>query len=487
MDVVSVHRADVLALSTQVEAFYKRGTRIKIYHGNTNSTRSQKFDPQKTIDISRLSRILEVNVQEGYALVEPNVPMDMLVNATLQYGLIPPVVMEFPGITAGGGIQGGAGESSSFKDGLFHENCIEYEIILANGEIVTTSRKERPDLFWGTACSYGTLGLITLVKLRLIPASTYVKLTYERVGSFEEMVLVIQKAARANVDFVDGIMFSKKRGVVMTGMRTNDRISHVTKFLRARDEWFYIHANKIIEHHQTYEEMIPLKDYLFRYDRGGFWVGMYGFRRGSIPFNRLTRFLFNPFLKTRELYDIVQATNTSQQYIVQDISLPEKNALSFLEFVDTEIGCYPLWICPLKPDAHTPLSPAHIQTEMVINVGVWGELSSRKRDYASLYELNRKLEDVTEKLGGRKVLYAHAYYPKNQFWNIYGERWYVELRDRYQASRTFPDVYEKVFVAERYRPAVRKGLGRLALRKIFQKPKAVFLRILRGLSALARA
>ena len=103
MDATSIHRDDVLALSKQVEAFYKTGTRIKINHGNTNSTRSQKFDPQKTIDISRLSRILEVNVQEGYALVEPNVPMDMLVNVTLQHGLIPPVVMEFPGITAGGG------------------------------------------------------------------------------------------------------------------------------------------------------------------------------------------------------------------------------------------------------------------------------------------------------------------------------------------------------------------------------------------------
>ena len=124
---------------------------------------------------------------------------------------------------------------------------------------------------------------------------------------------------------------------------------------------------------------------------------------------------------------------------------------------------------------------------MVINVGVWGELSSKKRDYPLLYELNRGIEKLTEKLGGRKILYAHAYYPNNEFWNIYGERWYFELRKRYKASRTFPDVYDKVFVAERYRPAVRKGLGRLALRKIFQKPKAVSLRILRGLIALARA
>ena len=44
------------------------------------------------------------------ALVEPNVPMDRLVAATLQCGLIPPVVMEFPAITVGGGFTGTAGE-----------------------------------------------------------------------------------------------------------------------------------------------------------------------------------------------------------------------------------------------------------------------------------------------------------------------------------------------------------------------------------------
>ena len=134
-------------------------------------------------------------------------------------------------------------------------------MILANGEIVTTSRNERPDLFWGTACSYGTLGLITLVKLRLIPASTYVQLTYERGDSFEEMVHGIQKTAPANVDFVYCIMFSEKRGVVMTGMRTNGRISRLTKFSRAWDEWFYIHVDKMVEQHQTSTETIPLKDY----------------------------------------------------------------------------------------------------------------------------------------------------------------------------------------------------------------------------------
>jgi FAD/FMN-containing dehydrogenase len=41
--------------------------------------------------------------------------MDKLVKATLKYGLVPPVVTEFPGITVGGAIQGAAAETSSFR------------------------------------------------------------------------------------------------------------------------------------------------------------------------------------------------------------------------------------------------------------------------------------------------------------------------------------------------------------------------------------
>ncbi|OBT59847.1 hypothetical protein VE03_10452 [Pseudogymnoascus sp. 23342-1-I1] len=46
------------------------------------------------VDTSAMSRILKINTKRKTALVEPNVPMDSLVEATLQHGLIPPVVME---------------------------------------------------------------------------------------------------------------------------------------------------------------------------------------------------------------------------------------------------------------------------------------------------------------------------------------------------------------------------------------------------------
>src|SRR4051812_39021058 len=101
------------------------------------------------VDTSGLSNVLKVDTESRTALVEPNVPMDSLVEATLKHGLIPPVVMEFPGITVGGGFAGTAGESSSFKYGFFDRIINWIEIVLANGEIVKASSTERPDLFYG--------------------------------------------------------------------------------------------------------------------------------------------------------------------------------------------------------------------------------------------------------------------------------------------------------------------------------------------------
>lgn len=72
----------------------------------------------RAVDISTLRNVLAVDQVKRTVLVEPNVAMDSLVEATLPHGLVPPVVMEFPGITAGGGFAGTGGESSSCKQTL---------------------------------------------------------------------------------------------------------------------------------------------------------------------------------------------------------------------------------------------------------------------------------------------------------------------------------------------------------------------------------
>lgn len=273
---MTAHDKKTDRLQQEVATFYKKKRPFYIYHGSTNSTRLLRFNRDTTIDVSDLNQILEVDTVNQVAITEPNVPMDALVGATLAHGLVPKVVMEFPGITVGGGIQGFAGESSSYKAGMFSATCSSAEMILGNSDIVTASPSERSDLYYGAAGSFGSLGILTQATIDLMPAKKYVALTYIPVGGFEEAVASIEHyTQQAAYDYIDGIMFSKQNGVIMLGQLSDDKVGPVVRFTRAHDEWFYLHAEKISALAREYSESIPLTDYLFRYDRGGFWVGKF--------------------------------------------------------------------------------------------------------------------------------------------------------------------------------------------------------------------
>ena len=108
------HDRAVASIASTIRKFCTRKEAFRIYHGSTNSTRQSQYQRDRMVDTSALSNVLKVDVQNKTVLVEPNVPMDALIEATLQLGLIPPVVMEFPGITVGGGFAGTAGVCAFF-------------------------------------------------------------------------------------------------------------------------------------------------------------------------------------------------------------------------------------------------------------------------------------------------------------------------------------------------------------------------------------
>lgn len=452
---IEQHALNTKYLQSEVRNFYQKGKKFRIYHGTTNSTRFVKFKKGEYIDISKFNKIISISETERYILVEPNVPMDKLIEETLKFGLVPPVVPEFPGITIGGAVQGGAEESSSFKYGMVHDCCLEYEIVLGNGELVTASSKKNPDLFWGIAASYGSLGITTLIKLKLVPAKDFVHLTYHPVTSFTEAIDFIKSQSRTGVDFIDSIMFSKDRGVVMTGTFADTSTLPVSTFHRAKDDWFYLHADKISKLSENYEEQIPLKDYFFRYDRGAFWMGQYDFKVLRIPFVWFTRYIFNIFFNTRTLFRIIHETGFSQKYFIQDFNLPSDTTEEFLNIADIKLGIYPLWICPLAPGKNDLLSANCIKTDLVFNIGIWGEADV---DFDQFVKLNKYFEQTSNTLGGRKMLYAHQYYSEDEFWSVYNRTWYNNLREKWVANKTFPSVYEKSFVSERYRPSILLGV-----------------------------
>lgn len=459
------HTQAVVLIAEKVKGFYENKKPFHIFHDSTNSTRTLTFKRDELLDVSILKAILSIDAEARTAVVEPNVPMDKLLAATLSRGLLPPVITEFPGITVGGGIQGGAGESSSFKRGFFSQNINWCEMILADGTIIISSPDENSDLFYGSVGSMGTLGVITAVEIQLLPAKKYVQLSYIPVSSFESANQTMLEQSGEELDFLDGIMFRCDSGLIITGRLTNEAAGKVRRFSRAWDQWFYLHAESIYRHGKEYSEIVPLTDYLFRYDRGAFWVGRFAFERFNVPYNRFTRFLLDPILHTRKLYQALQDSGASQEHIVQDLSLPYDKAVPFLNYIHDKCNIYPLWLCPIKPAPESPFLCNSLSTNLVINVGVWG---SRIPDYDQFVKANRLIELKLAELQGKKWLYAHTYYQESEFWKIYDKNWYDKLRMKYRAT-TLPDIYAKTKVHERVEVNAKRGLfktifGRAKLR-----------------------
>ncbi|KAH8666663.1 hypothetical protein BX600DRAFT_277282 [Xylariales sp. PMI_506] len=464
------HANAVRLISSTIRSYFERSLPYRISHGSTNSTRPVHLKKAaRFVDISALNHVLEVNKTTRTALVEPNVPMDALVAATLPHGLVPPVVMEFPGITAGGGFAGTAGESSSFRWGYFDETVNSVEMVLPDGEVVTAkpaAGSPYADLFRGAAASVGTLGVTTLLELQLVEAKRFVKATYRRTHSVAEAIRVVkEECAKPENDYVDGILFSKDHGVIVSGTMTDEGAKEgepVQTFSGAWDPWFYMHVQNVTKalpsssasdgslvKQGTVTEHIPLAEYLFRYDRGGFWVGAAAFDYfRPVPFTRFFRWFLDDFLHTRMLYRALHSSGESAKFFVQDLAIPYETAEKFVDYTADSLNIWPLWLCPLKtpqgPTFHPHLRGTQGVGEM-LNIGVWGWGPS---DRNAFVRVNRDLEAKVNELGGMKWLYAHTYYSEPEFWETYGNKeWYEALRSKYKAG-SLPNVYDKVKVKD---------------------------------------
>lgn len=448
-DSLQHHATSVQDISAKVKEFYFQKQKFRINHGSTNSTR-QTSKGAHILDLSSLNRVLNVDPIKKTALVEPNVPMDRLVEATLPFGLVPPVIMEFPGITVGGGYAGTAGESSSFKHGFFNHSLESVELVLATGEVVRCSDTERKDLFYGAAGAVGSLGVTTLVELRLQEAKKYVETTYHPVSSMAEAIEKLGTAtADHSLDYVDGIMYSKTQGAIVTGRMTDTPAPTLPtqRFSSPWDPWFYQHVqSKIASSSKPVVEAVPLPEYLFRYDRAGFWVGAMAFNYFSFPQNRFTRWFLDDFLHTRMMYTALHASGQSKRCIIQDLALPFSTAEKFVDYTAKELDIWPLWLCPLKrsppPSMHpyTICKEEGLDKDMMLNIGVWGFGPSNHTEFVAA---NRGLEAKLRELGGMKWLYAQTYYDEPEFWKMFDRKWYDGLREKYSAT-SLPSVYDKV-------------------------------------------
>lgn len=132
--------------------------------------------------------ILEVDTKRQIVRCEPLANMGQISATLAKLGWTIAIVPELDDLTVGGLVMGTGVESSSHIYGLFQHICESFELVLCDGSVRKCSETENVDLFHAVPWSYGTLGLLTAVEIKIVPATKYIRMKYEPVRGLDAIV-----------------------------------------------------------------------------------------------------------------------------------------------------------------------------------------------------------------------------------------------------------------------------------------------------------
>ncbi|MGF1529150.1 MAG: FAD-binding oxidoreductase [Candidatus Competibacterales bacterium] len=421
-------------------------TQVRLAKDTSNLFRARKPTQGQRLTVKDFNRVLAVDPEALTVVTEGMAPYHAAVAAALPAGVMPAVVPELRSITVGGALAGVGIESSSFRHGLVHETALAFDVLLADGSVVTcTPDGDHADLFRGFANSYGTLGYALRVTLKAIPIKPFVRLQHLRHRCLESLLDDLQ-THRESVDFIDGVVFAPDELYLTLGQFV-DRAPYQSDYT-----FQHIYYRSIPRRREDY---LTTADYLWRWDTDWFWCSknvfaqqplirrLYGRRRlNSITYGKLMA-LNNRLGLTQRL---AKLSGYYREGVIQDVDIPVANASNFLTFFHQQIGITPLWLCPTQPTQRRfdlfPMDPS----TLYINFGFWDVVKSRESRTPGHY--NRLIEDKVIELGGIKSLYSDAYYSPETFWQLYDHTAYQSLKARYDPQGRFLDLYQKTVLRQ---------------------------------------
>ena len=166
------------------------------------------------ITFTRMNRILEIDTKNLVAVVEPGVITFVFQEEVAKYGLFyPPDPASYKYSSIGGNVAECSGGPNSMKYGVTRDYVLGLEVVKATGEIINTGVKtmkgvvgyDLTRLFVG---SEGTLGVITKIILKLIPApeaKATILALFRQVEDTAEAVsgIVAAKIVPSTIEFMD--------------------------------------------------------------------------------------------------------------------------------------------------------------------------------------------------------------------------------------------------------------------------------------------
>jgi len=380
------------------------------------------------IDISDLTEILEIDPAKRICVAESGVTFVDLVAATLAHGLVPIVVPELKEITIGGAVAGCSIESMSFVHGGFHDTCLEYEVVAATGEVLTCTPDDNALVFQMLHGAFGTLGILTKLTFKLVPARPYVHLRYEKHATLEAYRTAIRGHFETrDVDFMDGIIHSRELYVLAVG----NFVEHAP--YTSDYSWMKVYYRSTAERDEDY---LTTPDYFFRYDRGVTNVR---------PSSWLGRLLFGKLMTSSRWLKLGAklhwALSKTKPTVTLDTFIPFSKIDAFMSWYERELDFFPLWVVPYRRvHDYEWLVDEFWQTlddDLFLDVAIYGMKQTGERN------THRVIEEKLRELGGIKTLISHNYYPEAEFWQIFNRPNYDAVKKRTDPNNVFRDLYAK--------------------------------------------
>lgn len=382
------------------------------------------------LDISDLNEIIAIDREQNICIAEPGATFAEIVDAAFKYGLVPFVVPELKTITVGGAVAGCSIESTSYKFGGFHDSCLEYEILTAKGDVlICTPDNENSLLFQMLHGTFGTLGIITRIKFKLMPAKQFVKMTYEKYKNLAEFKNAIwQHYTSKDIDFMDGIIHSPSEYVLSAGnFVDNAPYTHSYDWVRV---YFRSTAKRT-------EDYLKTPDYFFRYNKGVTNVH---------PKSLIARILFGWFINSNITLNVV---NVFKRFlpsgvipITVDTFIPFSKMNAFMDWYEKELNHFPLWCVPYKiVRKYEWISGQfleNVKDELFLDIAIYG---LHKDNSECCYRI---IEEKLMELGAIKTLISTNLYSEKEFWSIWNRKNYDLVKQKTDPDNIFMNLYEKM-------------------------------------------
>jgi len=203
-------------VAAAVRACASLGLSIVPQGGNTGlvlGATPDQPDSQVVICLERMARIRRIDVDDFSAVVEAGCILSELKDAVAREGMFFPLALGAQGsCRIGGNVSTNAGGINVLRYGMTRELVLGLEVVLPDGTIfdgLSTLRKDNrgidlKQLFIGAE---GTLGIITAVSVKLMPAPDQVATALVGLNALDDVIALYRRARRDCCDLLSAFEF----------------------------------------------------------------------------------------------------------------------------------------------------------------------------------------------------------------------------------------------------------------------------------------